>query len=102
MSEAGFIVIVFAVAAALLALALTVWLTMLALTGAPFHTDLPSGTRIVTSGRGGVYPRGIPLGVVVGIEEADTGWRKSYLLRPMVRPEGVLTSTGAFTYSPPM
>jgi hypothetical protein len=34
MSEAGFIVIVFAVAAALLALALTVWLTMLALTGA--------------------------------------------------------------------
>jgi rod shape-determining protein MreC len=62
---------------------------MLALTGAPFHSDLPNGTRVVTSGRGGLYPRGIPLGVVVGIEEADTGWRKSYLLRPALRPEGV-------------
>jgi rod shape-determining protein MreC len=62
---------------------------MLALTGAPFHSDISTGTRVVTSGRGGVYPRGIPLGVVVGIEEADTGWRKSYLLRPLVRPEGV-------------
>lgn len=60
---------------------------LLALTGAPFHSDIQPGTRIVTSGRGGIYPRGIPLGAVVGIEEADTGWRKSYLLRPAVRPE---------------
>lgn len=60
---------------------------MLVLTGAPFHSDIRPGTQIVTSGRGGVYPRGIPLGVVVGIEEADTGWRKSYLVRPTVRPE---------------
>ena len=44
---------------------------------------------MVTTGRGGIYPRGIPLGTVVGIDEADTGWRKSYLLRPAVRPEGV-------------
>lgn len=62
---------------------------LLALTGAPFHTDLGVGTPIVTSGRGEVYPRGIPLGVVLGIEDADTGWRKSYLIRPAVRPEGV-------------
>lgn len=60
---------------------------MLALVGAPFHSDIPAGTRIVTSGRGGVVPRGIPVGTVVGIEEADTGWRKSYILRPSVRPE---------------
>ncbi|MGH7475524.1 MAG: rod shape-determining protein MreC [Longimicrobiales bacterium] len=59
----------------------------LILTGAPFHSDLKPGMRVVTSGRGGVYPRGIPLGTVVGIEEADTGWRKSYVLRPAVRPE---------------
>ncbi|MGH7481117.1 MAG: rod shape-determining protein MreC [Longimicrobiales bacterium] len=59
----------------------------LALTGAPFHSDLQPGTRIVTSGRGGTFPRGIPLGTVVGIDEADTGWRKSYILRPAVRPE---------------
>jgi len=62
---------------------------VLALTGAPFHTDLQPGTPVVTSGRGTVYPRGIPLGVVLGIEDADTGWRKSYLVRPAVRPEGV-------------
>jgi rod shape-determining protein MreC len=61
----------------------------LALVGAPFHIDVQPGTRVVTSGRGGVYPRGILLGTVVGIEEADTGWRKSYLLRPAVRPESV-------------
>lgn len=61
----------------------------LALVGAPFHVDVPPGTRVVTSGRGGVYPRGILLGTVLGIEEADTGWRKSYLLRPSVRPEAV-------------
>lgn len=62
---------------------------LMALTGAPFHTDIKPGTRVVTSGRGGLFPRGIPLGVVVGIEEADTGWRKSYLLRPLVQPEAV-------------
>lgn len=63
---------------------------LLALTGAPFHTDLQPGTPIVTSGRGTVYPRGIPLGTILGIEEADTGWRKSYLIRPAVRPEAVI------------
>lgn len=61
----------------------------LALVGAPFHVDVRPGTRVVTSGRGGVYPRGILLGTVIGVEEADTGWRKSYLLRPAVRPEEV-------------
>ena len=62
---------------------------MLALTGAPFHSDIHPGGRVVSSGRGGVFPRGILLGTVIGIEEADTGWRKSYLLRPGVRPEAV-------------
>jgi rod shape-determining protein MreC len=73
---------------------------LLALTGAPFHTDLQPGTPIVTSGRGTVYPRGIPLGVILGIEEADTGWRKSYLIKPAARPEAIThvlvgLSTGA-------
>lgn len=61
----------------------------LALVGAPFHTDVTEGTRVVTSGRGGVYPRGILLGTVAGVEDADTGWRKSYVVRPAVRPEAV-------------
>lgn len=63
---------------------------MLVLVGAPFHSDISAGTRVVTSGRGGVYPRGIPIGTVVGIEEADTGWRKSYLVRPAVRPSSAM------------
>jgi hypothetical protein len=61
----------------------------LVLRGTPFHVDIPPGTRIVTSGRGGVYRRGIPIGTVIGIEDADTGWRKSYLLSPAVRPQSV-------------
>jgi rod shape-determining protein MreC len=62
---------------------------LLALRGAPFHTDIQPGVSVVTTGRGQVIPRGIPLGTVIGIEEADTGWRKSYLVRPAVRPEAV-------------
>jgi rod shape-determining protein MreC len=60
---------------------------LLTLNGAPFHTDVQPGTQVVTTGRGGIYPRGIPVGVVLSIDEADTGWRKSYLMRPAVRPE---------------
>ena len=44
------------------------------------------GTLIVTSGRGGVYPRAIPIGEVVGLEDAEAGWRKSYQLMAVVRP----------------
>jgi rod shape-determining protein MreC len=62
---------------------------LLALTGAPFQVDIRPGRRVVSTGRGGLYPRGLPIGIVIGIEEADTGWRKSYLIRPFVRPEAV-------------
>jgi len=63
---------------------------LLAMTGAPFHSDIKPGTRLVTTGRGTIYARGIPLGVVVGVEEVDTGWRKSYLVRPAARPEAAM------------
>ncbi|MBA4158898.1 MAG: rod shape-determining protein MreC [Gemmatimonadetes bacterium] len=59
---------------------------MLALTGTAFHTELPQGAVIVTAGRGGVYPRGIPIGTVVGMEDEEEGWRRSYLLQPFVGP----------------
>ncbi len=62
---------------------------LLALTGAPFHTDIQPGAPLLTTGRGQIIPRGIPLGTVIGIEEADTGWRKSYLVKPSIRPEAV-------------
>lgn len=63
---------------------------MLALTGTAFQVDVRPGRRVVSSGRGGLHPRGIMLGTVIGIEEADTGWRKSYLVRPAVRPEAAV------------
>lgn len=63
---------------------------LLAMTGAPFHSDIRPGTRVVTTGRGTIYARGIPLGVIMGVEDVDTGWRKSYLVRPAVRPEAAM------------
>lgn len=61
---------------------------MLALTGTASHTALSPGTLIVTSGQGGVYPRGIPIGRVVQAseEEQAADWRRSYLIRPLVSP----------------
>lgn len=62
---------------------------MLVLTGAAFHADLQPGTTIVTSGLGGVYPRGIPIGEIVKPPEGggeDSEWRRTYWVRPFVGP----------------
>jgi len=62
----------------------------LRLDGVPFQQELSPGTTIVTSGLGGVHPRGIPIGVI-GDEagsEVGTGWRRSYWVRPAVAPGG--------------
>lgn len=61
----------------------------LLLNGIAFYADLADGTRVVTSGLGGLYPRGIPIGTVVGLAEAEARWRKSYWLRPAVEPGAV-------------
>ena len=62
----------------------------LVLDGTAFHTRLKDGTVILTSGLGGVFPRGVPIGLVDGQAEAEGGWRKSYWLRPLAEP-GVAT-----------
>ena len=61
----------------------------LLLNGAPYNTELEPGTRILTSGLGGVYPRGIPIGVVRGTAEEEAGWRRSYWVEPSVHPGAV-------------
>lgn len=70
---------------------------LISLTGAPYQTNINPGKRVVTSGRGCVFPRGVSIGTISGIDEADTGWLKNYLVRPAVRPEEarhVLVGTG--------
>jgi rod shape-determining protein MreC len=59
---------------------------MLSLTPVAFHTVPDSGALIVTSGDGGLYPRGIPLGRVVGEGRTEAGWQRAYLIRPQVTP----------------
>lgn len=59
------------------------------LEGAPYQAELEPGTRVLTSGLGGVFPRGVPVGRVARLLGAQVGWAKSYLVEPAVYPEGV-------------
>lgn len=59
------------------------------LEGAPFQADLPAGTELVTSGLGGIFPRGIPTGRVSRQTAEEAGWAKSYLVEPTVHPDAV-------------
>lgn len=56
----------------------------LVLTGSPFTDDLQPGTVIVTSGLGGVFPRGIAIGRIVELYQAEGSWQKSYWVEPFV------------------
>jgi rod shape-determining protein MreC len=56
----------------------------LMLNGTAYHETVPQGSLVVTSGLGGVYPRGIPIGRIDATAEVQGSWRKSYWLRPLV------------------
>jgi rod shape-determining protein MreC len=57
--------------------------------GVPFRTSIKSGALIVSSGLGGVYPRGIPIGRVIGETKTSETWARTYLIRPAVFPADV-------------
>jgi len=59
---------------------------LMELHGVPYRDLLGEGVRVVTSGLGGVFPRGIPLGTVQGMLSESEGWERTYLLRPAVHP----------------
>jgi rod shape-determining protein MreC len=59
---------------------------LLEMRGVPLRTTLKPGTLIVSSGLGGVYPRGIPIGVVQRELPTSEVWANTYLLRPAVLP----------------
>jgi rod shape-determining protein MreC len=62
---------------------------LLEMRGVPFRAQVRPGTPIVSSGLGGVFPRGVLIGTVVEELAGATGWSKSYLIRPAVRPAEV-------------
>jgi rod shape-determining protein MreC len=62
----------------------------LLLNGTPFYETLEPGTLVSTSGLGGVFPRGIPIGTIEELAEAEARWRKAYWIRPVV-PTGSVT-----------
>lgn len=56
------------------------------LEGAPYQQDVPEGTVVYTSGLGGVYPAGVPVGTVRSLSGVESGWEKSYRVEAAVRP----------------
>lgn len=59
---------------------------LMELRGVPYRNTLAKGTLIVSSGLGSVYPRGIPIGTVLGEEKTPEQWARTYIVRPAVIP----------------
>jgi rod shape-determining protein MreC len=59
---------------------------LLELRGVPFRSTLKPGAVVYSSGLGGIYPRGIPVGSVIGEIKTTEAWARTYLLRPSVNP----------------
>ena len=62
---------------------------LMELRGVPYRNTLAPGTLIVSSGLGSVYPRGIPIGTVLGEAKTPEQWARTYLVRPAVMPADV-------------
>ncbi len=60
--------------------------TFLEFRGVAFRDTVETGTLVVTSGLGGVYPRGIPVGRVAGVRKEELGWERIYRLAPLANP----------------
>jgi len=62
---------------------------LLEMRGVPFRTSVKPNTMIVSSGLGGTYPRGIPVGCFIGETKTTETWARTYLIRPAVFPADV-------------
>lgn len=60
--------------------------TLLELRGVPYRDSIGPGVKVVASGLGGVFPRGIPIGTVMGVLREEKGWERTYLLQPAAHP----------------
>ncbi|MGH7526186.1 MAG: rod shape-determining protein MreC, partial [Gemmatimonadales bacterium] len=54
--------------------------------GVPYRDSVPAGTLVLSSGLGGVYPKGIPVGTVTELVREQAGWERVYRLRPAANP----------------
>ena len=54
--------------------------------GVPYRDSVPVGKLVLSSGLGGVYPKGIPVGTVTGIVSEQAGWERVYRLLPAANP----------------
>ena len=59
---------------------------LLEMRGVPFRATLKPGAVVYSSGLGGIYPKGIPVGVVMGEIKTPESWARTYILRPAVNP----------------
>jgi len=57
--------------------------------GVPYRDSVPPGTLVLSSGLGGVYPKGIPVGTVTGVVREQAGWERVYRLLPAASPGAV-------------
>jgi rod shape-determining protein MreC len=62
---------------------------LLELRGVPFRNTVPPNAMVYTSGLGGRYPRGIPIGTVIQELKTPESWARTYLVRPAVNPAEV-------------
>jgi rod shape-determining protein MreC len=66
--------------------------------GVPYRDSVPRGTLVLSSGLGGVFPKGVPVGTVIGTVREEAGWERVYRLRPAANPGSaahVLVLTGS-------
>jgi len=62
---------------------------LLEMRGVKMRSNLKPGAVIVSSGLGGTFPRGIPVGTVIAEMKTSELWARTYLLRPAVAPSDV-------------
>ncbi len=58
----------------------------LILRGTAYLSELDAGEELLTSGRGGTFPRGIRIGWIAEPAEASAGWSRNYYVDPAVHP----------------